>query len=250
MATKAADRPGFARVHRWDRNAVLACVIAVWTALVTGFGIDLVQRAGAHMLTYPWVVHAHALCYVGWVVLLAAQIWLVRTRRVAVHRRLGTMLLLLLPLMMVLGPATAISLNAADPAIKPGDLSFMSTQFTNVLGATTLIAAGFLARRDAASHKRLMLMGTIAITEPGFSRIWASPLSSLLGDGYLPYYFSTYIGTLVLMIAAGGYDLATRRRLHSAYIAAFCWILANQVAATWLFYQPFWLAWMTRLTGH
>jgi len=95
-----------------------------------------------------------------------------------------------------------------------------------------------------------MLMGTIALTEPGFSRIWLDPLSTRLGEGYLPFYFSTYIGTFVLVLAVGAYDLATRRRLHPAYVASALWIFANEALATWLFYQPFWLAWMKAATGH
>jgi hypothetical protein len=105
-------------------------------------------------------------------------------------------------------------------------------------------------RRRPAAHKRLMIMGTIALTEPGFSRIWLSFLEARLGEGYVPFYLSTYVGTLLLVIAVGVYDLATRRRLHPAYIAAALWIFANEALATWLFYQPWWLASMKAMTGH
>lgn len=251
MATTISGGIGFLRHHRWDRTAILVCVVLIWCAILTGFGWDMYQKAmSGKGLSYPLIVHAHAVSYGGWLVLLVAQVWLVRARNVALHRRLGMAVLLLWPLMLILGPAVAISVNTANPNIKPDWLSFMSTQFTNVLGATVLIAAGFLARGDASSHKRLMLMGTIAITEPGFSRVIAGPLYSLLGDGYWQYYVETYIGTLTLMLAFGGYDLATRGRLHPAWIAAFLWVLANEFTATWLYYQPFWLVWMKALTGH
>lgn len=249
MASTFSDE--FARHHRWDRRAVLGCVLLIWIAILTGFGWDMVRRATmGKSLSYPLIVHVHALAYGGWLVLIAAQVWLVRTRNVALHRRLGMAVLLLWPLMVIMGPAVVISLNAANPAIRPEWLSFMSTQFTNVLGSTVLIAAGFLHRGDAATHKRLMLMGTIAITEPGFSRVLADPISTMLGDGYWQYYVATYTGTLILMLAMGGYDLITRRRVHPAWVIAFLCVLANQVTATWLYYQPFWLSWMKALTGH
>ena len=251
MASSLSAGNGFLRHHRWDRTAVFACLLIIWIVILAGFGWDMILKAQAgKSLRYPLIVHAHAFTYGGWLVLLAAQVWLVRTRRVEMHRRLGMAVLLLWPLMLILGPAVAISSNIANADVKLQWLSFMSTQFTNVIGATMLIAAGFLARGDAASHKRLMLMGTIAITEPGFSRILADPLSGLLGDGYWQYYLATYIGTLTLMLAFGGYDLATRGRLHPAWIAAFLWVLANEFTATWLYYQPFWLSWMRALTGH
>jgi hypothetical protein len=55
---------------------------------------------------------------------------------------------------------------------------------------------------------------------------------------------------VVLVIAVGVYDLATRRRLHPAYVTAALWIFANEALATWLFHQPFWLAAMKQMTGH
>jgi hypothetical protein len=61
-----------------------------------------------------------------------------------------------------------------------------------------------------------MVMGPIALTEPGFGRIWAPLLEAHLGEGYVGFYVSTYIGTFLLVIAVGAYDLATRRRLHPA----------------------------------
>ncbi len=250
MASTAPSGSGFQRHHPRDRRFIALLVFVIWLAIVTGFGIDMATRPTMRGLGYPLVVHFHALAYGAWLVLLAAQVWLVRTSRVAVHRQLGMAVLLLLPLMLILGPAVAIAMNAANPQVKDGNLSFMSTQLTNVLGCVVLIAAGFLARGDGAAHKRLMLMGTIAITEPGFSRIWADPLSAWLGDGYVPYFVSTYIGTVVLVLAVGAYDLVTRGRLHPAYIAAALWIFVNEMLASWLFYQPFWLAWMKALTGH
>ena len=156
-------------------------VLAIWLAIVLGFGIDIVRRAHGHALSFPLVTHLHVVAYTGWLVLLAA---------------------------------------------------------------------GLAMRRNPAAHKRLMIMGTIALTEPGFSRIWLSFLEDRLGEGYLPFYVSTYIGTFLLVIAVGLYDLATRRRLHPAYVAAALWIFANEALADWLFHQPFWLAAMKHMTGH
>jgi hypothetical protein len=173
-----------------------------------------------------------------------------RARRAEVHRRLGWAALFLLPAMLVLGPATAFYGVADNPYMPDKWIAWLSVNYTNALGSVALLTAGFLMRRNPAAHKRLMVMGTIAVTEPGFSRIWEPWLEARLGQGYLPFYVSTYVGTFLLVIAVGAYDLATRRRLHPAYIAAALWIFANEALATWLFYQPFWLDWMKNLTGH
>lgn len=240
----------FASRHRHDRTMIAATVFAVWLAIVAGFAIDIVKRAHSNALSFSLIVHLHVIAYTGWLILLAVQVWLVRTDRVAVHRRLGLAALVLIPAMLVLGPATAYYGVADNPYMPDKWIAWLSVNFTNAFGSIVLLVAGLLMRRDAAAHKRLMIMGTIAVTEPGFTRIWGPFLEARLGDGYLPFYISTYIGTFLLVIAVGIYDLATRRRLHPAYIAAAVWIFANEALADWLFHQPFWLTAAKQVTGH
>lgn len=238
------------RYHRHDRAMAAGVVFAVWLAIVLGFGIDILKRAKAGALHFHLIVHLHAIAYTGWLVLLAVQVWLVRTRHLAVHRHLGSMALLLLPAMLVLGPATAYYGVADNPYMPEKWIAWLSVNYTNAIGSIVLLGAGLTMRRNAAAHKRLMLMGTIALTEPGFSRIWEPSLDARLGDGYVGFYISTYIGTFLLVAAVGLYDLASRRRLHPAYIAAAVWIFINEALADWLFHQPFWLAAMKAMTGH
>jgi uncharacterized membrane protein YozB (DUF420 family) len=229
---------------------IAAIVFAIWLAIVVGFGIDIVRRAHVGALNFSLIVHLHAIAYTGWLALLAAQVWLVRTGRVAVHRRLGLAALVLLPAMLLLGPATAYYGVADNPYMPDKWIAWLSVNYTNAFGSILLLTAGVLMRRNPAAHKRLMVMGTIAVTEPGFTRIWGPFLEARLGEGYVPFYISTYIGTFVLVVAVGAYDLATRRRLHPAYVAAALWIFANEALADWLFHQPFWLASMKAMTGH
>ncbi len=246
-----ASQPRFAPFHRLDRKAVLVCTAIIFAAIAAGFIYDMATRLSFNPLVYPWYVHAHALSYSAWLVLLVWQVTMVRTGNIDGHKRFGRLALVILPLMLITGPLVAIMSRAAQASPSPQSLTFMSTQFTNVLGCVPLLFAGYLFRRDPAVHKRLMLMGSIAITEPGFSRILADPILSKLGDGYLAYYFATYPGTLSLMLAVGTYDIWTRGRPHPAWICAFLWVLANEMLATFLFYQDgFWLSWMRALTGH
>ncbi|WP_095013091.1 hypothetical protein [Tsuneonella mangrovi] len=246
-----ATRPRFPLFHRLDRKAVLVCTAIVFGAIASGFIYDMAVRASFNPLEYPWYVHVHALTYSSWLVLLVWQVTMVRTGNIETHKRFGRLALVILPLMLVTGPMVAIMSREAMPDPDPGNLTFMSTQFTNVLGCVPLLFAGYLLRRDPATHKRLMLMGSIAITEPGFSRILHHPLYEWLGDGVARYYFETYPGTLLLMLAVAAYDLRTRGRLHPAWIFAFCWVFANEWLASWLYYQDgFWLSWMRALTGH
>jgi hypothetical protein len=47
----------------------------------------------------------------------------------------------------------------------------------------------------------------------------------------------------------GAYDLATRKRLHPAYVAGAAWILANELAAAWLYFSPAWKPISLKLLG-
>jgi uncharacterized membrane protein YozB (DUF420 family) len=251
QATQALLPTGsFSHDHRWDRNFFLAILAAIWAAIIIGFGVDIPQRHGGNIFSYPLVVHLHALVFVGWLALLTSQIVLIRKGDYATHKRFGVAALVLLPLMVVLGPATAIVVDQQKFGHPMTAFPFMITQFTNVLGCTVLFAAALLLRRDGGAHKRLMLMGTIAITEPGFSRVIWKPLYAVFGDGFGPYMIETYIGTIVLMLALGVYDVVTRGRLHPAYVAAFVWVLANEMTAAWMYYQPWWATATTHLLGH
>ena len=54
----------------------------------------------------------------------------------------------------------------------------------------------------------------------------------------------------MLIAAVGLFDLATRRRLHAAYIAAVAWCILVDLVAGWLYFQPFWYTFAQSLIGH
>jgi len=237
--------------HPWDRTFFLVLVGLIWLVMFAGFGFDATNHIAKHGFDYPPIVHVHAAVFVGWLVLVTVQLFLIRKGDYRTHMRLGWLALVLVPLMLVLGPATALYVDRVNYArLDPTTPSFMSTQFTNVIGSSVLILGGVLMRRHAAAHKRLMLMGTVALTEPGFGRLIEDPLYHLLRDGIWPYMVETYVGTWALIILFAGYDLITRKRLHPAFVAAVVWCLANESLAAWLYYQPGWAVFTRHLLGH
>ena len=59
-----------------------------------------------------------------------------------------------------------------------------------------------------------------------------------------------YLANDVLALGIGGYDLATRRRLHPAYVAGIAWMLANQLTAVALYFTPAWKTIALKIIGH
>ena len=127
--------------------------------------------AGAFWAKLPsLIVHVHGALFTLWIALLVAQVALVASRRTGWHMRLGIAGMFLAPLMVITGFATLIG------AIKRG---FVPAPILRIITAQDililclfafLISWAFLARRDAPTHKRLVLCATFLIIIPAIAR--------------------------------------------------------------------------------
>jgi hypothetical protein len=233
-----------------DRNAFLFLVAGVWVAVLSGFGTDSFHHIVRQGLDYPLIVHFHAVAFVGWLVLFTTQVTLIRIGRRDIHRRLGVAGAGLLAVMVVLGPATALTVDALAYVTKGETPEFLAVQFTDILAFAGLTAAGLAFRSTAAAHKRLMLLGLIYISDAGFARFLNGFVAAPLGNGFWAGPVGLYFGSDLLIIGLGAYDLISRRRLHPAYLAGVTWALALQVTALLLLHNPGWKALTLHLIGH
>jgi hypothetical protein len=233
-----------------DRNAFLLLVGLVWVAVLSGFGTDSFEHVSRHGLDYPLIVHFHAVAFVGWLVLFTTQVALIRAGRPDIHRRLGMAGALLAAAMVVLGPATALVVDA-QAYVKHGETpEFLGVQFTDIVAFAGLTAAGLLLRRTSSAHKRLMLLGLIYISDAGFARFLNPILAAPFGQGEVGQFAQLYLGSDLLLLGLGAYDLVTRRRLHPAYVAGAAWMIALQLTGLTLLQSPGWKAVSLRLIGH
>ena len=258
IAPLARDKRPFAPWHKWDRNFFLIWLGLIWLGIVMGFGSDMIQHVQSHARPYLWIVHVHAVAYVGWLVLLTTQIALIRRGRPDIHMKLGITGMILAPIMVVLGVAAAIMVKrdfiAAShhgvPIPFPDHPIFLAIQFTNVLAFAVLAAAAFALRGDSSAHKRLILLATLSLVNAGFSR-WLGPsIEAALGMSFWSFLAGVYFVSDILILGLGAYDLATRGRLHPVYLPAAIWIFALQLTAVWLYFSPAWAPIATRLIGY
>lgn len=152
------------------------------------------------------LIHLHGLLFTGWVLLLLVQVRLVAAKRIARHRQLGVAGAVIAALMVVVGTLTA--LHGVVRGVAPFGIDprrFMIVPLFSILLFVVFVVAGVRARRNPQSHKRLMLLGTIAILPPAIAR-WVL----LLGLGP-PVVFAVATLLLVPIVA---WDLKTRRQLH------------------------------------
>src|SRR5205085_12548370 len=83
-----------------------------------------------------------------------------------------------------------------------------------------LVAAAIGYRRQAETHKRLMLRATISILDAAVAR-WPSAIIATS-----PYAF--FVVTDVFILIGIAYDVLSRRRVHPAYMWGGALIVASQ----------------------
>jgi hypothetical protein len=158
------------------------------------------------------LVHIHGALFVSWIFFLVIQTSLVAARKVKWHMTLGLGGVILPPLMLVFGVLTLFDSIRRNGTGVPPELLLVGD-----LGELLLFAAltswALLARRDAASHKRLMILGTMALLGPAIDR-WPIPHGVLFTLGV---YFC-----LPLLVVA--YDLWSHRRIHRSTAVAYAMI--------------------------
>jgi hypothetical protein len=243
-------RRPFAAQQPWDRNVFLLLMLLVWLGIVVGFGHDIADHIRTHRRAYPLIVHIHAAVFVGWLVLVTTQMLLVRVRRTDIHRKLGLWGMALAATMAPLGLAAAWLSERLDHGTPNSDAPFFAVNITTMLAFVVLVAAAYGMRSEPPAHKRLLLLATICLSFAGFARWWSFAVGDALGSGFWPFFVMLYLASDILIVGLGAYDLATRGRLHPAYVAGTLWILANQLAGNWLYFAPRWKPIATWLAGY
>lgn len=196
--------------HRFFSVMAIVSAVTIAAGFFNTYGPEVVSGAPA----LSPIIHLHAVVFTSWLIFFVAQTTLVLSGRTAIHRRLGIAGVVLAALMLVVGTATAITVarlgHRGIPGVEfPDADGFLLLNLNAIIVFVALVGAGWYFRRNAQTHKRLMLTATTgALVGPGVSRL---PLVS----GNTPL-----IGALVMAFLLAGpvYDFATRRRVHPAYL--------------------------------
>jgi hypothetical protein len=217
MATAAAPKAITPfPAHAYDRVFYSGMAIVMALTVFVGFAPSYYLRSlfGAPSPTggfvMPPMVHVHGIVFSAWVLLFIVQTALVASHRVKLHQKLGMAGAGLAALMVVVGLVTAIK-AAARGATPPGvdALVFLAVPLFDMLLFAIFVGTALWYRRQKETHKRLMLMAYFSIIVAAVARL----------PGVLPLGPPAFFGaTFVFFLAAMAYDLATRRRVHKAYL--------------------------------
>lgn len=235
-------RRRFIAYHKWDRNFFLVFIALCWLGVLMGFTPAVMKRYHGHAdYPAPLILQVHAFAFSAWMVLLTAQIALIRSRRPQLHMKLGIVGVALVPIMAITGSLSEVYSQRWRFAHPPDSQAFLIIAIFYVIAFTTLASLALAARKNPAKHKRLILLATTIIVGAAYARWLGTPLYNAFGDGYGGMLINTYTGTNVLLAGALGYDWLTRRGLHPVYKIAVPAILAGEIATTILYHSPSWL---------
>ena len=192
------------------------------------------------------IFYIHGLAFTAWVALLIAQVSLVASGRRDVHRKIGPYGAGLAVLMVVLGTLAAL-IAARRPTgfigVPVPPLSFLAIPLFGIAEFALFAGLAIAKRRDAQTHKRCMLIGTIVILGAAFARF---PVVGVYGP---PAIFGL---TDLLMVPLIILDFRTRGRLHPVTLWGGLLVIALQPLQLMISGTESWIAfarWATGLLG-
>ncbi|CAJ0876142.1 hypothetical protein AMST5_02758 [freshwater sediment metagenome] len=225
-----------------DKIFYISMAAAMAVTVFVGFAPTFFLKVFSDSPPLSPLLHVHGAAFASWYLILLTQATLIANGRPDIHRLLGLAGFCLAILMVVLGVAAAIGAirsNHTPPGLDPR--SFLVLPFFGITVFAILVGAGFLARKRPETHKRLMLLASIAMLDAAIARIpgvfaFGGPLASFgLQD--------------LFVIACIVYDFASRRRIHPAYLVGGLFILAMQPLRLVVSQTPWWLAFGDWLKG-
>jgi hypothetical protein len=214
------------RQHRVDHWFYIGIALFVILLSVVGFGPSIIDQS-RRTASLSLLVIVHGIAAGAWLLLFLTQAILVATKRIAVHRRLGLVGLVLALTMIVLVYLVSIeefrrgydlSGDLTRVFISPGlPLTFSAEVLFVPLGALfnfgVLVGAGLWWRHRPDIHKRLMLLAVLGLAR--------EPVLHLVGylSGHWPSLRNSgglldALITILLLSVSAIYDRVSLGRIH------------------------------------
>ena len=203
----SAYAPSPAPGRRYDHLFFSGMAFLILATVFIGFARSY-YLAGVFQAPLPnRLVHIHGAIFTCWIVLLIAQTLLVSAHRVDIHRRLGLVGFGLACIMPVVAILAAID-SMVRHASRPNALAFFAVPAFDILAFMPLIFFAWKYRSNAATHKRLILLATIAILDAAVAR-WPIHAS------WWGLHPSEWV-TELFLVPLFAYDLFSIRKIHRA----------------------------------
>ncbi len=188
------------------------------------------------------LIHVHALSFTLWILLGAVQPALVASGGVEAHKRVGGAGVIVAGLVWALGNWAAIEAIHVGYRGLGDPYAFYAITFFSIQAFALIVALGVWKRRDAETHKRLMLLSNAAILEAAVGRL---PLDAVVATAPLSF----YLGADLVILAGAAYDKLTRGQVHAVWIWGGGALVLSQLLRVAIMHTEPWLAFARLMAG-
>lgn len=205
--------------------AALFIVIAL-----AGF-VPSYQFMHAGTMSVHWFVHVHGALMSSWLLIFLTQVILAARGFLKFHRQLGQ-------LSVVLGVfvwasmciVTFRALIGYPPRINELSWDLLLLQLSAILLFGLFFIWGIRARKNAAAHKRLLLLATLILIQAGIGRIHSLPWPAIAKPSLsgIPNPCMIFLYVDLLLIPLFIYDLLTLKRIYkTTLVGSACLIIVH-----------------------
>jgi uncharacterized membrane protein YozB (DUF420 family) len=207
----AAPRPAVRAERLFFPAMGIAVALLVFAGFARTYYLSHWVSQPARAPEFTPLLQVHAALFTAWILLGAVQPWLIARGRIALHIRFGIAGAGLAFLVWLFGNvASAQAMNVGYKGV--GDPhAFYAVTFFSMQAFGIIVALGILKRREAETHKRLMLLSSAAILEAAIGRL---PLDIVVQAAPLSF----YLGADLLIVAGIVFDRTVRGRVHPVWI--------------------------------
>lgn len=228
-----------------ERRFFLGMALAILVVVFVGFARSFFLRPLFPAWPSPSeaIFYVHGAAFAAWIVFLVAQASLVVGGRTDVHRVIGPFGAALAAAMVVLGTFAAL-IAASRPTgfigIPVPPLSFLAIPLFDMILFPLFVGLAIAQRRNAQSHKRLILLGTIGLVPAAVAR-WPG----VYGGGPLLFFGLTDLFLVALAI----WDFRSLGKLHPVTLWGGLLILVSQPLRLVISGTEAWLSFARWATG-
>ncbi len=235
-----------AEKRAFERRFFLAIAILFPITVLIGFAPTYYLKGLFNSPPIPrLIIHVHGLAMALWVALFGAQVYLIRSKRIKIHQRLGVASIVLGVTIFITGLMTAVAAAkygsmSTPPGLAP--LEFLAVPFFDMIVFAFLFAAAVYYRRNAPNHKRLMLLTVLNFLPAAIARF---PFG--LTASYGPLWFFGVLDLLAIIFVAG--DTWRNGKLNKVFLAGTVFLIASHWLRLAFAPTETWVSFATWLTS-
>ncbi|MEJ7847488.1 MAG: hypothetical protein WKF92_05300 [Pyrinomonadaceae bacterium] len=191
------------------------------------------------------LVHLHGVVMTSWILVFMAQVWMIFSRRIKLHQRLGMASIALAVLLIIIGIYTAVAAAKYGSASTPPGfppLAFMAVPIFDIVMFAILFGGAIYYRRRPAPHKRLMLLTVLNFLPPAIARL---PIDAVTAAGPIAFFGIPDLLAIIFVVV----DTWRTGTLNKPFAFGALLMIVSHPLRLWVGGTETWLQFASWITG-